>query len=379
MKPLRLTILSLAMFALISAMWGGLYRIGWYVNPLAGELPGIHGPLVVCGFLGALFALDRSLALKKRWGDVVPVLILAGTFLLFFKPVSQVCPAIIFVGSVGFTLMAFEVNLRQSNIYNRMILIGSLLWLAGIGMWFLRWPVYNVYLWWLGFVLFTMVGQRLELARRVRLVEPPFQLLSVAIAIVFLGQIALAVGHMSGPDSLMELEGEAIRDPRTLWGMRIAGFGLAATAAWLLVYDAAWSLLKSKGNARYSAICLISSYAWLAVSGVISLRHAGLVSGVSYDALIHSFFIGFVWFIIFGHGPILAFSSMGMRAPAMASLYVPIVVLHVSLIMRVVGDLTGRGAMVKNGGLLNAIALLLFIVLLTARLTRDRIQQKKVA
>ena len=371
-KTLRLSIFSLSTLALVSAIWGGLYRIGWHVNPLAGELPGIHGPLVVCGFLGAVFALDRALVLKKLWGDVVPVFILVGSFLLFVRPVSQLCPAIIFVGSLGFTAMCFEVNLRQPNLYNRMIFLGSLLWLAGIGMWFLRWPVYNVYLWWLGFVLFTMVGQRLELARRVRLTQPPPQLLATAICIVFLGQIALAVGHLRGSDALMDIVLDSIFDPRTTWGMRIAGTGIATTAAWLLVYDAAWSLLKSKGNARFSAVCLISSYGWLAVSGVISVLHAGIVSGPPYDALIHSFFIGFVWFIIFGHGPILAFSSMKMRAPPMASLYLPVAVLHVSLVMRVAGDMSRNAGLVKNGGLLNAIGLLLFILLLSFRVVRER-------
>jgi hypothetical protein len=357
--------LALAAFlALIAGLWGGIYRIGWLVPPLAPELPGIHGPLIVCGFLGTLFGLDRAFSLKTPWAYLSPAIIAIGSFLLFQWPVEPMAPALIFIGSLGFSLICFLVQSRQPNLYNLMIFVGSLHWLAGILIWFSQWPVYNIYAWWIGFVLFTIVGQRLELAHRIKLEQPPFIWLKIALAVVILGEIIMVIGHFSGPDSVIDVHIDAINDPRLTWGMRVTGVGIFAAALWLLIFDAAWSLLAGRGMAKYAAICLISGYIWLAVTGALSIMFAGLVSGVRYDALIHAFFLGFLWFVIFGHGPILVLSSLGCRVEPSLFLYVPVVALHGSLVIRIIGDMLRDIEMKKIGGAGNGMALLLFFAAL---------------
>lgn len=375
LKYLRIIVVSFSGLALISAIWGGLYRIGWTIPMIANELPGIHGPLIVCGFLGTMFSFDRAIVLKKFWGDVVPVFILIGSFLLFINPISRMCPLFVFVGSLGFIAICYEVNRVQPNLFNRMILTGSILWVTGITIWLFQWPVYNIYLWWMGFVLFTMVGQRLELARRIRLSQPPFYLLSIALGIVFVGEIVMALGHLHQSDSVLELIEDYIRDPRSVWGMRLAGLGFLLTGVWLLIYDAAWGLLKGKGLAKYASICLISGYMWLVISGLLSLIFSGRVSGIYYDALIHSFFIGFVWFNIFGHGPVLVLASMGIRVKSAIVFYAPVVILYASLILRVFGDLIRNRLLIKNGGLLNGIALLFFFIILGFQIFNNRVKE----
>ena len=55
-----------ALLALLVALWAGLLRLGW-VLPSTRGLALAHGPLMVSGFLGALIALERAVALKIRW------------------------------------------------------------------------------------------------------------------------------------------------------------------------------------------------------------------------------------------------------------------------------------------------------------------------
>ena len=59
-RPLRAGLMILAVAALLSGMWAGLIRIGWALPPLQPPLPMLHGPLMVCGFLGTLIGLERA-------------------------------------------------------------------------------------------------------------------------------------------------------------------------------------------------------------------------------------------------------------------------------------------------------------------------------
>jgi hypothetical protein len=59
----RVPLLALAWAALIGALWGGLLRLGWAWPTPQPSLALLHGPLMVCGFLGTLIGLERAVAL----------------------------------------------------------------------------------------------------------------------------------------------------------------------------------------------------------------------------------------------------------------------------------------------------------------------------
>ncbi|MCB4756615.1 MAG: hypothetical protein LHV69_06235 [Elusimicrobia bacterium] len=363
MSTLRVSMLLLGMFALMAAVWGGLVRIGWHFFELRPGLPGVHGPLVVCGFLGTLFSLERAISLRRVEGYLVPFLIGLGSMVLFIDPSSRLSPFLVTAGSVGFLVICLANLWLKFNLFTSLITMGSLIWLAGICIWLARWPVFNVYLWWMSFVLFTLVGQRLELAQRIRLTAPPLKYLAFFVGIVLFGQILMAVGHIMSPDN-MDIYIDAIVDPRLKLGMRVAGIGTILTALWLLKYDAAWSTMKNGGVAGYSATCLISGTLWLGVSGLLSFFFAGLVSGVRYDALLHAFFVGFVFFVVFAHGPIIFVSSLGLRFPNVKILLAEAFLLHVTLALRVGGDLFRCSPAKKIGGLSNALVITAFLLTL---------------
>jgi hypothetical protein len=301
------------------------------------------------------------MSLKFWWGYLIPFAIAAGALSLLIDPMWKGSRIIITMGSFGFLALCMAGLQIRINFFNSMIALGSVFWLSGTIIWWVDWPVFNIYLWWMGFVLFTMVGQRLELAYRVHLKPRPFALLGIALAFVLLGQLLMMVGRQIGPDVNMSVHVDGIQDHRLILGMRLAGIGMAGTALWLLRYDASWSLIWNGGMAGYIAVCLISSYAWLGISGLFSILFAGLVSGVRYDALIHSFFVGFVLFAIFGHTPGLLLSSLGIRFTRMKSFYVHVVILHLALLTRTGADVLHHRLLQKWGGMLNAVAILLFL------------------
>jgi hypothetical protein len=110
---------------------------------------------------------------------------------------------------------------------------------------------------------------------------------------------------------------------------------------------------------------LLSGYVWLGVGGVLTWRFASVLAGPYYDAMLHTVFVGFVFAMIFAHAPIILPAILGQTtSPYRPALYVPLLLLHASLLLRVVGDLMGWWSARQWGGLLNALAVLLFFTTL---------------
>jgi hypothetical protein len=147
------------------------------------------------------------------------------------------------------------------------------------------------------------------------------------------------------------------------FGVRIAGLGLLAVALWLLRYDLAWHSVQQGGLPRYMAVCLIVGYGWLAVGGILWLLFAPFFSaGPRYDAMLHTIFLGFVFSMIFAHAPIILPTITGMALPFRNSFYLHAGLLHVSLLLRIAGDLGSWLLLQQWGGLLNTLTVLLFLI-----------------
>src|ERR1041385_1710602 len=83
---LRFVLIVSALFALLAAMWAGLIRIGWVLPPLDLNLPMLHGPLMINGFLGLVVGLERAVALsspgvqhRTSWPYLSPICVSVGT------------------------------------------------------------------------------------------------------------------------------------------------------------------------------------------------------------------------------------------------------------------------------------------------------------
>jgi hypothetical protein len=89
---------------------------------------------------------------------------------------------------------------------------------------------------------------------------------------------------------------------------------MLALALWLLRYDIARYTVRKTGLTRFIAVCLLSGYIWLGLSGLLALRFGGVTAGFQYDALLHTLFVGFVISMIFGHAPIIFPAVLGKPA-----------------------------------------------------------------
>jgi hypothetical protein len=96
---------------------------------------------------------------------------------------------------------------------------------------------------------------------------------------------------------------------------------------------------------------------------VIAIISAAAEPGVRYDAIVHAIFLGFVVPMIFGHAPIIFPAILGRPMRYRGRFYLHLILLHASVALRLTGDLVeDLGRWRAWGGLLNTVALLLFLV-----------------
>ena len=142
---------------------------------------------------------------------------------------------------------------------------------------------------------------------------------------------------------------------------------------WLGKQDIARRTVRGKGLTRFIAVCLLSGYVWLAVGGAVIVGAGGLAAGTpAYDAALHALALGFVFSMVFGHAPIIFPAVLRIRVPYHPSFYVPLALLHGSLLVRLAGDAAGDFAWTRAGGLGNAVALAAFIASTASAALRGR-------
>jgi hypothetical protein len=161
LSKVRFPLMALGMLALLTALWGGLVRLGW---PWPLPWPTLfiaHGPLMVCGFLGTLIGVERAVALGVFWPYAAPLLTAVGTLALL---TGLPAPPLMTLGSLGLVAIFVVIMRRQCALATGTMALGALLWLVGNACWLVGWPVPQVVPWWSGFLVLTIAGERLELS-----------------------------------------------------------------------------------------------------------------------------------------------------------------------------------------------------------------------
>ncbi|MCB8948167.1 MAG: hypothetical protein H6653_09140 [Ardenticatenaceae bacterium] len=354
----RAPLMILAALALLAGLWAGLIRLGWQLPSLALQLPAQHGPLMVSGFLGTLISLERAVALSqnqngRRLYYLSPLLAGLGAVTLFLTLPTAVPRGLSTLGALGLVLIFVIIYRLQPTIDHGVMGMGAFLWLVGNGLWLIGKPVFQVVPWWAGFLILTIAGERLELAR-VLLLKQTARNSFLAIIGLFLAGLLV---------SLLSLD----------HGIRLAGIALLGLGYWLLRFDIARRTIRQKGLTRYIAACLLPGYVWLIVGGLFWLTYGGqYVAGPVYDALLHTIFLGFVFSMIFGHAPVIIPAVLGIKVPYTPLFYTHLVLLHISLVLRVVGDWLLWLPLRRWGGLLNEVAILGFLLITAVAVRRGK-------
>ncbi len=339
----RAPLLLAAGLCLLAGLDAALLLLGLPAPVTSERLPQVHGVLLVLGFAGTLVALERAVALGSRWGYLAPAALGTGGLLLL-TPVSLTVPrSLLVAGSAFLTALYVRFWRRQpsaallAQAAGAVSALGAaLLWLGGL-------DVPRLLPWLVAFLVLTIAGERLELARVAVLsphAEPTF--------LACLGAVAAGIAT-------------TLMWPAT--GTLLLGAALLALVAWLVVHDAARRLLRSTGLPRFTAACLLAGYAWLGLAGALWLLGGPVAGGSRYDAVVHAVFLGFVMSMIMAHAPVILPAVLRRPLPYHPGLAAAAWLLHGSLLLRVVvGDLREvRGAW-QLGGVLNIAAVLLFVL-----------------
>ena len=339
-------ILPLGAASLLFGLLAGLDRLGWGVPAPGADIVLLHGPLMAVGFFGTLIAFERAVAMRGAWTYAAPALIgLGGLALALGAPIAIAAGAML-AGSAIYLLAALWLNVRHRAPHIVVMTLGAACLVGGNLLWLLGSALPDVVPWWLAFLVLTIGGERLELSR---LVQPPDW-----ARVVFLGCV------------LVLLAGVVMTDWRTL------GIGMLSLTIWLSYYDIARRTVRGRGQARFSAVCLLSGYIWLGLAGLYALLSADPTGGFAYDAILHAVFLGFVFAMVFGHAPIILPAVTGIRVPFRRGFYAPLAVLHAGLLVRIAGDLLVWEPGRSWGGLVDALAIFGFLAMVAVATASSR-------
>lgn len=357
LRSLAIPLALLAVAALLAGLWAGLLRLGWQLPTLRPTLAMAHGPLMVCGFLGTLIGLERAIGLsavdkRQRWTFAGPLATGAGALLLILRAEGLLPALLITLGSLVLVAVMAAILRMRVTAHGVVMLLGALAWLGGNLLWLFGRSIPEASLWWAGFLVLTIVGERLELSRLLHLSTAKLIAFGVAVAVLLAGVLASTVAFQAGS--------------------RLAGAGMVLLAAWLLLFDIARRTVRKTGLTRYMAVALLLGYLWLAFAGLQRLHHGGLTAGPHYDALMHTLFVGFVFSMVFAHAPIILPPLTGWPIQYSPLFYGPLALLEASLALRIAGDATLDLAARRWGGLLNELAILLFLAVMLVALRRGR-------
>jgi hypothetical protein len=338
--PARAALLAAGFVALVLGASGGLARLG-FQSPAPASAVAWHGALMASGFFGTLIALERAVALGRAWSYAAPAA--SGAAVLALAAGELVAAFALFIaGALVFVAASITIWLRQRALHTALLALGTLALLAadiglarGAGAGIIA-PS------WLAFLVLTIGGERLELSRLVRMPQLARRMFAAIAAMLMLASLCAFVAPQPA--------------------IRVMGASMVACALWLARYDIATRTIRSRALTRYIAACLLAGYAWLALGGAVFAVYGGPAAGASWDLALHAIMIGFVFSMVFGHAPVIVPAVLRIAVPYRPVLYVPLVALHLSLAVRIVGDAFGNGALRAAGGAGNVAAIALFIV-----------------
>ncbi|HEX6150835.1 hypothetical protein [Nocardioides sp.] len=310
-------------------------------SPAPGDRTGsAHGVLMTLGFVGALIALERAVALRHPAGYIAPVALAAGALLHVVPRTERVGAGLLVVGTVVLTLVYQRLWRRQRDDAVLVQALGAVLavgatvgWLGGV-------PMAAVVPWLAGFLVLTIAGERLELAR-LGMPGSAGRLLVLAAVALSVSVLALLLWATAGP---------------------LFGLSLALVSGWLARHDVARRTVRASGLPRYMAICMLSGQVWLVAAAGVWLLADPAVGGPAYDAAVHAVFLGFTMSMVMAHAPVILPVVARVKLPFHPLLYAPLLLLQLGLVVRLwAGDALGTTTAWQVGGVLTVAALIGFM------------------
>lgn len=349
-KNTAIIIFPFALLSLFLGIIAGWQRIGW--NFAVSNLAGDHGALMTGSFIGTLICLERSIAHANKWWKLLPF-INGLSIILFLFHLPQLAYAFLIGGSLGLLMLMFNYYKISPTLSHAMLLLGAFTWLTGNLILFNQYSYPMAVKWWMLFLLWTIFGERLELSRLL----PMTVLKKVTLYFIIL------------------INGAGVLLPFHWYGNEVFAISLAGLSIWLFAFDMSRHAIKRPGQHRYIGLWLMMGYSWLLITSAWLLFWPD--APYAYDGALHSFFLGFVLSMIFGHVPIIFPGIFRINISLYHSvLYIVMTLFQLSLAFRITGDALLHNEWRKWGALINGISIALFFII-TAAIVLKRLNQKE--
>lgn len=326
---------------LLAGLDAALLLLGVPAPVSTDRLPEVHGVLLVLGFVGTLVALERAVALGHPAGLTAPVLLGTGGLALISPAPLLTGQALLVAGTAALVAVYLPLWRRQRDEAVLVQALGAALGTGGALLWAAGLDVAVLLPWLAGFLVLTIGGERLELARLA--MGPSAGPVLVLLAAVLAGTVLLSllvpgVGHPA------------------------LGVAVLALGGWLAAHDVARRTVRSTGLPRFMAAGMLGGYAWLAVAGGIWALGGTAYEGERYDAVVHAVFLGFTLSMVMAHAPVILPAVLRRPLRYHPALWAPLLLLHGSLLLRTwLGDGLGVPGVWQVAGVLNVVSLLLFV------------------
>lgn len=340
---LRATLFAIAGVTLVVGIFSGLSRLQIDIVGFTSHLAVFHGPVLVSLFFGTVISLERAVAIQTPMAYMAPITNAAAALSLIVLEWDTTAAVLSTVAAFLLTAVSLRLLQKVKADFVIVLAIAAGCWVIGGAVWLLTGDPGRATLLWFSFLVITIAGERLELTRFVPLTTSVRRGFYALLGVIVIGSIG----------SIFQPEQAAI----------VFSIGLAGLGGWLIAHDIARRNLRSQGITRYIAICLLSGYGWLVVAGLFGLFGAFPNGHLLRDSAIHTLGLGFVMAMVFGHALIVLPAVAKLRVPYHPMFYAPLILLHGSLLLRIMGRLLDKMSLQQTGGIMNAVTFIVFAVI----------------
>ena len=381
----RLAFLLLAGIALLAGLDASLVRLGALAPIASTSLGTVHGLLMIYGFLGTAICLERAVALqsdgRRAWAYAAPLLTGAGgisaivisvnegaratltslpiprflaAHLSGFAPERMMPGFLITLGMAALSAIYCYVWARRQATHAVLIqVIGALIGLGGVLLWWRGLETPRAVPWWLSFLIVTIIGERVELAR--------------------LAFTSGSTERRITAESTALMVGLTVALYSPTVGYPLIGLALGALMVDTAWHDVARGTVRMQGLPRLAAVCMLSGYAWALVPALMWIVAPPAFDGYGYDAGVHAITIGFVVSMLLAHAPVIIPAVARREVPYHVAMWVPFAFLQVSLALRLLAGAREAAYPWRLGGTLGVVGVLLFVATtLTVTIRRAR-------
>ena len=238
-------------------------------------------------------------------------------------------------------------------------LMGALIGLGGILLWWRGLETPRAVPWWLAFLIVTIVGERVELAR-----------------------LAFASGSTERripAESAAPMVGLTVALYSPAIGYPLIGLSLGVLMSDTAWHDVARGTVRMSGLPRLAAVCMLSGYAWALVPALMWAIAPPAFDGYGYDAGVHAITIGFVVSMLLAHAPVIIPAVARREVPYHVAMWVPFAFLQLSLLVRLLAGAREAPYPWRLGGTLGVVGVLLFVgTTLTVTIRQARAASREI-